>query len=180
MIRSAAALAPLMVLALAAPARAADGAIDLGEAFTGICFAPGATMEQRRDALLLRGADLLPSEDPADPAQLFMILDEGMATVVLLDPVSCTVASRDTAIDDARRQFPAAVRADAGDDIGRLASFDGLDPIEEGEYLEVYERRTGDRLVRYTLMFTRNPNASTTVFMSVDVETSRLMPKEKR
>ena len=180
MSRAAAALVPLMALALAAPAHAAGGAIDLGQAFTRICFSPGTTLGQRRDALLQRGADLLPNEDPADPAQLFMLVDDGMATVILLDPASCTVASRDTAIADARRQFPAAVRAVAGDDIGRLASFDELEPLEEGEYLEVYERRTEGRLVRYTLMITRNPNGSTTVFMVVDHGAPAFVPREKR
>lgn len=183
MSRRASALAPLMALALAAPvapARAADAAIDLGAAFTRTCFAPGATLELRRDALLQRGADLVPNEDPADPAQLFMIFDEGMATVFLLGPDACTVASRDTSIPDARRQFQAAVRAVAGDDVAKRASFEDLEPLDDGEYLEVYERRTEGRLVRYTLMITNNPNGSTTVFMVVDDDVPQSMTKEKR
>ncbi len=183
MIRSAAALAPLMVLALAAPgapARAADAKVDLGDAFTRTCFAPGTTMAERRDALLQRGADLMPDEDPDDPAELFMILEEGMATVFVIGPTSCTVASRDASIDDARRQFPAIVRAVAGGDAARLGSHASLETVEGGEYLDVYEHRDARGLVRYTLMITRNARAAPTVFMVVETSATQFVPKEKR
>lgn len=180
MIRAAAALVPLMVLALAAPAHAGDAKVDLGDAFTRTCFAPGTARAERRDALLQRGADLVPNEDPGDPAELFLIQDEDASTVFLLGPTSCTVASRDTLLADARRQFPAIVRATSGGRAERLASHDALEPLEDGEYIDVYEHRTAERLVRYTLMITRNANASTTVFMIVDDSTTPFNPKEKR
>ena len=183
MIRAAAALVPLMVLALAAPvapAHAGDAKVDLGDAFTRTCFAPGKTMAERRDALLQRGADLMPKEDPDDPAELFMILEEGMATVFVVGPSSCTVASRNASIADARRQFPAVVRAVAGDDVSRLRSYASIEPVEDGEFLDVYEHRDARGLVRYTLMLTRNPKAPPTVFMVVEESANEFIPKEKR
>lgn len=183
--RAVAALAPLVVLAIAALAASAHAAgegakLDLGEAFTRTCFTPGRTMTERRDALLQRGADLMPNEDPRDPAELFLIEDEVGATVFLVGPTSCTVASRDTSLASARRQFPGIVRAVSGGRAERLASHDALEALEDGEYVDVYEHRIAGSLVRYTLMITRNKNATTTVFMVVDDSAIEFNSKEKR
>ena len=176
-------LAPLLAIALAgvaASAHAANPKFDLGEDFTRTCFTPGTAVDKRRDALLQRGADLMPNEDPADPTELFLIESELATTVYLLGPTSCTVASRDVSLAAARRQFPGIVRTISGGRAEPLKSFDSLDSLEDGEYIDVYEHRTAEHLVRYTLMVTNNKNGTTTVFMLVDDSATEFNSEEKR
>ena len=170
----------LALAALAAPAFAADAPVDLGAEFTRACLDPGASMQARGDALLQRGVDEVPSGEAGERARMFVLEGADSPTVFLIDPVSCTAASRAVKVEDTRGPFQAIVRAHAGGAATRLASYDALEPLDDGEYIDVYELRRGDATVRYTLMVTYNGKLPDTVFMTIDDAVVPLTSKSKR